>query len=350
MTVHIYAHDVFLGDAVGNHCLGLKREFESAGLQCELYAERHDSRANDRSQLLQKARPNDFLIVSHSIFDPYLEEAASVVVPKVCYFHGITPPELIIAFDPVTAGLCEKGLKQLAALRRFDRVLVNSRATASQLERYSGIRDVTVVPPVVSSMRVFRSKAVRPQPWGYPVNILILGRVVAHKNIEEAVTLVNHLRNRGVKAELNVVGVAENNDYTAYIKRTVDDLNLRRSVHFHGKVAEDKLLKVLEETDILLTTSRHEGFCVPVLEALSQGKVCMVKNGTAAHEMLGSEGAGLVFDEASEAASLIHECYANPEQVQLMQANALKRARGVLSHVSSDCLVRAFGISLAPKA
>ena len=128
-VIHCMAPGIHLMDAVGNFCLDLADCLDAAGFSTKLHANSFPRRLLGRVSILSDVfpsiRPDDLILVSFSIFDTCLRSILELPNPKVCYFHGVTPPELLQEFDPMTAEVCRKAMRQLPRLAMFDVVLAN---------------------------------------------------------------------------------------------------------------------------------------------------------------------------------------------------------------------------------
>lgn len=288
MKLLICAPDIFAGDAVGNHCLGIARSTERLGMAHEIYAQRFDTGEHGVlpiDRLFQSVGRDDILLVSYSIFDPYLEKLLQLNCHKICYFHGVTPPELLQDFEPVTADLCRAAIQQLQQLSCFDLIITNSQNSAKYLATFTGIKPVRIVPPVFADMPIFQQALQTKQPTRKAPNLLVVGRVVPHKNIELAIELLAHLRKRIVMATLSIVGSMPNYDYSKFLINHARALGVLDYVDFNGMLDNADLFHCYESSDALIIMSRHEGFCIPVLEAMYFGKPVFVRSGTAAQEL-----------------------------------------------------------------
>jgi glycosyltransferase involved in cell wall biosynthesis len=354
MKVLICAPDIFSGDAVGNHCLGIARMARRLGLTAELYAQRHDAgseRIRPIAELFADAQPDDVLCVSYSIFDPFLDQIAAMKCAKVCYFHGVTDPELLREFEPRTAEFCQKALEQLPVLGGFDSLIANSRFSAEALRVARDPAAVYIVPPVFADMYAFR-RAPSKHP-AYLVTkqrfeLLTVGRVVPHKRVEDSIGILRKLRDRGVQATLSVVGSMPNYDYSKFLINHARKSGVLDHVDFKGVLDDDDLLDRFEEAAVVLVTSRHEGFCVPVLEGMYRGKHVLVRAGTAAEELCPSEAVLAVdADTDSWADSLATVFSASSDSALQTRKAYMKRAQDILSKtddlVWSEILTRHAG-------
>ncbi|MEX3765029.1 glycosyltransferase [Paraburkholderia phenoliruptrix] len=288
MKLHVCAPDIFAGDAVGNHCLGLARAARRLGLVASLYAQRYDvgtTEVRPFEELFASVAPRDIVLLSYSIFDERLEQLLSLPCRKLCYFHGITDPQLLRELEPRTAQLCEKALAQLPLLSGFHLVIVNSLNTAESLASAVEATALKVVPPVFADMPAFQREPGAATRALREPNLLMVGRVVPHKRVEDAIDILALLQQRGFPASLTIVGNAPNYDYLKLLINRARKLGVLERVDFKGMLDDADLFECYDTSSALLAMSRHEGFCVPVLEAMHFGKPVFVRGGTAAPEI-----------------------------------------------------------------
>lgn len=293
MTLRICAPDIFSGDAVGNHCLGIARMAERLGWEVEIYARQFDvatRTVHDIGALFADIRDDDTLLLSYSIFDPDLDALLALRCNKICYFHGITSPELLREFEPKTALLCEQAIGQLPRLAGFDTVIANSRYSANSLPVEVNPASVMVIPPVFADMAAFASTRAPEVRAGCRLNLLMVGRVVPHKRIEDAIEVLALLVKRDINVSLSVVGSMPNYDYAKFLLNHARTLGVLGRIDFTGMVDDADLSETFEKASALLSMSRHEGFCVPALEAMHFGKPVFVRGGTATQEISPSDG------------------------------------------------------------
>ncbi len=95
-------------------------------------------------------------------------------------------------------------------------------------------------------------------------------------------------------ATLDVVGRPVVPTYTAALHRYIDEMGLHDAVTFTGAVSDEELVAAMARADVLVVTSRHEGFGVPLLEAMSLGLPVVAHDAGALPEVVGD--AGLLVD------------------------------------------------------
>jgi glycosyltransferase involved in cell wall biosynthesis len=299
MKLRICAPDIFAGDAVGNHCIGTARMAIRLGIDAEIYAQRFDATVLPIQPLLnlfEQIDADDLLLVSYSIFDPYLEQLLALPCRKLCYFHGVTDPDLLREFEPRTADLCEASLAQFPLLSRFESVVANSRSTARGLAEWIDPASMKVVPPVFADMPAFQRSPTGQMQHRLQPDLVVVGRVVPHKRVEDAIAVLALLHKRKLEFTLSVIGSMPNYDYSKFLINHARSLGVLDRVNFTGMMDDEDLLDSYNASIGLLAMSRHEGFCVPVLEAMHFGKPVFVRGGTAAQELCAPES---VFDADS---------------------------------------------------
>ena len=301
MTFKIVAPDIWHKDAVGNYCLDLARLLSENRYSVKLYAQNFSKEETPEVKGMEKffedINDEDIVFLSYTIYDLYLDEILSLSNKKICYFHGVTPPELLEEFEPITAELCRKSQEQFPLLAQFDLLIANSEFITDDLRRYVGVdKSIMVVPPVFNTRFLFQEECSEKKADSSSLNILYVGRVVPHKKVEDAIVVLSELQNYFTTVTLTVVGDTPNALYQQSLEEKVLSLELPDdSVVFTGKVDDRQLYEYYCTSDLFITMSEHEGFGIPVLEAIYFGMPVVLKGGNAAEEVAGEFG--LVVDD-----------------------------------------------------
>ncbi len=342
----IAAPDIAAGDAVGNHCLGLGKAAKRMGYDVRLHARSYkveNVAINPLEALMSEIRAEDTLLLSYSIYEPLLVELLECNAYKIAYFHGITPPQLLQLYDPVTADLCRAGLAQIDQLAKCNRIVSNSSASAEVLKSYGIAQTVTVLPPFTQDCTTISHKLRTPaasevrNDRSRPVRLLMVGRVVPHKNIEAGIRGVSLLRRTGMRVELDIVGSTPCPDYLGALEEVVADSNLGDAVHFRGHVSDEERNTIYRTSDILLHCSRHEGFCIPLFEAMQIGLPIVVSPETAATGTSDST-IHLVADGPDEICEKIMDWSQYPESSLARVSSGIKKARQLFDAISDKHL------------
>lgn len=338
MRLMICAIDIFVGDAVGNHCLGIARCAQRSGWEVRLYARNFDIGVADIrpiSALFDEIAPEDLLLVSYSIVDPQLDRLLALPNRKACYFHGVTDPALLREFEPVTAEYCEQAIAQLPQLVDFDLVVANSAYVAGGLAQYMDLRAIEVIPPVFADLPAFAVECT-PRHENGRFNMLALGRVVPHKRIEDSIRVLACAVSHGLDATLSIVGTAPNHEYTKSLLKLSKDLDMLARVDFTGMIDDADMLSSYDKASILLSMSRHEGFCIPALEAMYRGIPAVVRAGHAAAEVVGDTGLVTDVDATPERIAESILSLRRGEQWHELQRRARARAESILNACNDE--------------
>ena len=323
--VHIVATNIFQRDAVGNLCLGLYRMLRQHGVGVRLFAENFDLAMNDvidrRENLLSRLTPNDIIVYCFSIHDSKLAELMEMECAcKVAYFHGVTPPRLLQVFDPELSARCAKAIEQLPLLAKFDRLATNSRASAETLRKAFADGDVSIAGEIaVIAPKLFGASETRfwssmrtqattsPQATGKPAaaerfvkpTFIHVGRVISHKRIEDVLHLFAEYRKLDVQARIVIVGASDSVAYRDYLRWVqIEQLNLPEdAVDWRGSVSDSELDSLYNDAAVYVSMSEHEGFCLPLLEAMMRNVLVFAYDQPAVRETVGM--AGVIFSDKS---------------------------------------------------
>jgi len=292
-NIYIYAPDIHEGDAVGNHCIGLSQLCEQLGYCTFLFAQRYSTQCagvhiSDATEIFDLIKADDYLFVSYSIFDSFLDEVTSLECKKICYYHDVTPHELLNDFEPITAELCRKALLQLPKMEIFNRVIASSNFSRNRLQKYISNCCISVIPPVFRGFGLLKYDSHHNKRSDF-FDLLYVGRVVPHKRIEDVIETFSLLcKYSGCRNRLFIVGSMPNYAYSKMLYNLARKLGVAERITFTGTLSDADLAERFNSADAYLSMSEHEGFCIPVLEAMYFSLPCIIRSGTAADDLLGA--------------------------------------------------------------
>jgi len=230
------------------------------------------------------------LVLHYAIWSDAAEVALKARGPLGLVYHNITPGELLRDFNPAAADACDRGRRELGTFRgRLTSLVAPSAFNAADL-REAGLGEATIIPLF---LRVPRATP-RRDPSAEPL-VLTVGRVAPNKRLEDVIkAFALYQRHRTPDASLIIVGSELGfENYRHALEVLVARIGARR-VTFTGPLPDEERDAWYRRADVLLSMSVHEGFCVPLIEALAHGVPVVARDAGSMPETL--SGAGLVLD------------------------------------------------------
>ena len=312
-AIHQFVPMLHRGDAVGRHTLRLREVMSGRGIRSHIYVDLVDpeTAGDTRPHVAYEhdARPGDVLVYQFATASGLAPWLARRSEPLVVNFHNVTPPEHYAAWDNA---LARHQLRAQGELRGLARRAVLGLAVSAFNEtelRDAGFARTAVVPPAAmlptagsAAMLPTAGSAAMLPTAGSAVEPLShrsrrgtrwvsVGRLAPNKAIEDLLAaLVVARQHVDPQTSLHVVGRSVVPAYTRALLRHVDEMGLRHAVTFAGAVTDEDLRTTLAGADALVVASRHEGFGVPVLEAMSLGVPVVANDATALPEVVGNGG------------------------------------------------------------
>lgn len=310
--VHQVLAALAYGDAISNEALAIQAHLRRAGFSSDIFAEHVHPRMTERARpLWQYAEVSSAETVC--LFHFSIGSAAARLVYHapdrlVSIYHNITPAEWFLGFHPHLAGLCYHGRRELAVFAaRTELALGDSEYNRRELEAAGYPR--TGVLPIVLDLSSYRRPPapVARRLWDDGrTNILFVGRIIPNKKIEDLIrvfALYQRLFDR--KSRLLLVG--DHRGQEKYYDRLQEVVRAQdaEEVVFTGHVDDDDLRAAYASAGLFLCLSEHEGFCVPLLEAMAFGVPVVAYDAGAVRETLRGGGVLLHDKEPAVVAGLL---------------------------------------------
>lgn len=305
-AVHIVARDVWERDAVGHFALDTMRLLRAHGIPATLYAEHYDPELDGLIRHVDEvaaiAGPRDVLLFHFSTYDPSLPGLLNGPWVKVAYFHDVTPARFFEPWDTVAIGVVRQGVAQMPLLREVSAALANSATSAERLRPFlvPGT-PLDHCPPRIGDhwLRPTQSAgAALPADLAAALGgrrfLLTVGRLAPNKGHFALFELFTALRGQAPDMDLVVVG---GDSIPAYAQAVRERAAAQPGIHVTGSVAPEALEALYTAAAGVILMSEHEGFCVPVLEALAWDKPLFVRDEPA---MVESAGAAAVLLSGSD--------------------------------------------------
>lgn len=285
------------GDGVSNDCMAIKRVLTEAGYETELYAEViHPGVPDGTARPIQelKASKEDIILYHLSIGTDWNFKLASLPGRKVIRYHNITPPMFFDGYNQRAKEDCAYGLFGARYLAdKADYALADSAYNCQDLRNMGYQCEISVVPVVVPFEDYDQEpdgKAVAQYSDGR-TNIVFVGRVVPNKCQEDIIkTFYLYKKYYDPEARLILAGSYQGMEkYYGQLQDYVKKLGVE-DVIFTGHISFQQILAYYQTADIFLCMSEHEGFCIPLLEAMYFQTPIVAADFAAVGETMGNAG------------------------------------------------------------
>lgn len=282
-------------DAITTEALAFRELFTQWGWGGRDVADSIDPRMGDRIGALGKLAPapGDVLLLHYSAYAPRMRRLLELPNRRLLLNHNITPARWLWDHEPMVAVQCQLGREQLPAFVAACHGFAGDSDYNAQELVAAGAPAASVVPILVHPERLGAPQAARPAG---PPTLLFVGRLMPHKRQDEVLrAFALYRRRHAPEARLVLVGEPVTVAYGEELRRFAE-LVAPGAVTIEGGLSREALAERYRGAHAFLCLSEHEGFCVPVLEALHFGLPVIARRAGAVPEIAGD--AALLVDEA----------------------------------------------------
>ena len=323
-------------DAIGGHVVQLRDLLRSRGLESDIY---YGNATPDRlefglpvSRLGDRSSSGRVLLYQLSIGSGVADIFRARGERKFVNYHNITPAELLEAWIPAVGEEVRWGRSQLRDLAPVTEFAVADSVFNERELQTAGYRSTATVPLLLdldsfggSPDPALAARLAEQKSQG-GADLLFVGKVSPHKGQHDLIkALATYRRLYDPEARLHLVGGAISDGYRTAIERFAEELDLLDAVDIAGSVTHEELIAYYAASDVFVCLSNHEGFCVPLLEAMYHRLPIVAYTNTAVPETV--EGAGLILPdkEPARVAAAIDRIIGDPELRAVLAAAAAQR-------------------------
>ncbi len=277
-TFHQLVHTLSYGDAISGEVLALQRCARERGYESEIFAinihPAYQGKARKYAELSQDYSGDVWL--HYSLGSPLNECYRNLRrARRTLVYHNLTPARWFAGINPRIVDDIERGARELPALCAMsDRLIADSEFNAGELKALGFHADVLTLP-------------IDPARWSEPANagiasllradpslhVLHVGRLAPNKCIEDIIKIfyfIHHVIEP--RSKLWLAGIDIDTElYSFSLKRLARELESEQAIQFVGSVADSELRALYENSSVYLCMSEHEGFCLPLIEAMHFG-------------------------------------------------------------------------------
>ncbi len=312
--------------------LTIERVLRGAGWVVETYADNMDAELEGRTlpaALLDETETDGAVALYHfCAASPMSLRFVELDCPKALIYHNITPHEFFEPYNKEVAAVCREGREQLRSMvDAVDVAIGDSDFNRRELEEAG--YDVTRTIPFLydpARLEVEQDKAMLERLRGDAV-VLFTGRFAPNKAPEDFIrTAAAYGEIRGAPgARFVLVGKRETiKGYYETVEALIEELALpQERLLVTDEVSQAELAAAYRSASLFLSLSRHEGFCVPLLECMQMGVPVAALSRAAVPETLGD--AGILFEttEPGEVAEIVAGALGD----EVLRAELVERGR-----------------------
>lgn len=282
------------GDAVSKVADTIEKSIRSIGVETEMLS------GLLTEELVESGIFNDDTIILYHLsvrMDPFLQY---VNCKKVLVFHNITTPELLIGFNIESLRIdCEAGLYELSkTVECFDYAIAFSDYSRNTLIEQGWNDDKIITLPIIvkfDELSGESSNHIIDRFSDGKKNFTFFGRLFPNKKQEDIIRCFERYKRKyNANSRLILVGSGKAPKYEMLLKKLVEDLDICDDVVFTGFVTQEEYISYYKISDCFICMSEHEGFCIPLVEAMYFDVPIIAYSSTAIPSTL--EGAGILLD------------------------------------------------------
>ncbi len=317
VAIHQFVPALNPHDATGSHTLRMRDVLRRAGWRSEIFAEAiHDDLAGEAYKYWayrDHAAQGDVAMYQFTTSSSLAGFLVEQELPLILNFHNFTGPDLFAGWEPqsvVRAARAAQELDLLAPLallgladskfneRTLRRRVVGRRRSSRCWRTTDGS------PPsrIRGCSTSWRSWARRAAPTSSSSGEWCRRR--PQHDLVKALWAYRRLYD--AKARLHLLGGTSSYEYNKSLQEFVDDLGLARAVRMAGEVSDAALAAYFAVAEVFLSLSVHEGFGVPLVEAMSAGIPVVTLDAGAVSETAGDAALVLESTDPSYVAAALH--------------------------------------------
>jgi glycosyltransferase involved in cell wall biosynthesis len=260
-------------------------------------------------------------------YSPYCNIPSGIRVPIVSTIHDVVFLD-VPGLASKAGTLARKGFYAYA-VRKSRAVCTVSEFSAERIRAHLRCKKPIVVTYSAVPSWLEKKPGEAAQKDG---SILFVGNIKRHKGLHALLPAFRDAREKGLKAQLVIVGNADNfrtGDDT--ILREIDDMPAG-AVRFTGKVSDEELKRLYECAALLVQPSLYEGFGLPPLEALTLGTNALISDLPVFREIYAEYPVRFFkADDREDLAAKLAECVLLPPPEHIPEIYSFSRTYGLIS-------------------
>jgi glycosyltransferase involved in cell wall biosynthesis len=340
--IHQFHSGSSKGDAITQQMFELQAHLRQMGHVSEIFAEHIGEGFQDRIRPIEcyAGSNSNLLLIHHSLGYSIFDEVIGRPDDVIAVYHNVTP-EMFFS-DPKLRNAIRSGRGQLSllAVRAAVGIADSNFNRREMLE--VGFRRVEVLPVRTDySQFVPTTKESRHRSTDW----LYVGRIVGNKCQHELVRAFAEYVNNfdDDDARLVLIGDTVREDYVRIVREEARQSGINDRVVILGKVSDQQLRSAFLGAGVFVSLSEHEGFGVPILEAMAARLPVVGYAAAAVPETMGGAGILLRTKDPEVVAATVQALRTDPDMRIRLVARQDVRVREVQAFNVKHLLARVIG-------
>jgi glycosyltransferase involved in cell wall biosynthesis len=331
-AIHQLLPDIAYGDAISNQAINIRNYLRACGYASEIFVKRREARMEGEARLFDPAlvTPANALLYHHSIGSELTAFAVEHAGAKCLVYHNVTPAEYYAPYRPGFAWMLSTGRAHLPRLAPHFPVSVGDSAFNAAELAACGFEQPGVLPIICDPLKwnLRADAALMDRLQDGRINLLFVGRIAPNKKQDELVEAFALYRQLDAHSRLVIAGEGRASDpYYTRLLRNIAARELGDHVIVTGQITDAELLAYYRTAHLYWSLSEHEGFGVPLVEAMWFDVPVVAYRSAAVPETLGEAGVTFERKDDLRAVAALAKLVARDDEALRRRTIAAGRAR-----------------------
>lgn len=311
IAIHQFTPSVAYGDGVSDGVLFIQKILREFGFKSDIFISLKHVDIDYKKEVFHieeyKQSENNYLLYHHSIGHSYHNKIMKLKDKKILIYHNITPSHFF-KNNKFLQEACDLGRKQLRDAHKYIiHSIADSEYNKKELDSV-GFNSTKVIPLLIDFTKKnnisFNNDIINKNSGTF--NIIFVGRIVQNKCQHQLIDVAYFLKQKGFNFKLFIIGSISQGDYNIFLKKYIKNLSLNNEVILTGKVNDSDLASYYKNSDLYLSLSEHEGFGIPLIEAMKYDtpvlafNICAIETTISSLGLLQKKSANYVVDKIFE--------------------------------------------------
>ncbi len=329
-------------DAIADEVRALRDALAARGVGGGIHAAHVHPALRGEGLPLDALPPGEAVVLHHSIGSPAVDAALSAGGPLAVRYQNVTPARWFRGVNDRLADAAARGRADLDRLAPRATAAIAPSTYSAEEARAAGFPAVAVVPILLPEAPA--PPPAQASPTGGPL-LVTIGRIAPHKRIDEVLRVFACYR-RGCAPAARLVVAGSDGGFEPYgraCRTLAERLGVAAAVDFAGVVPEAEKHALLARADCYLACTEHEGFCVPLVEAMRAGVPIVARAEAAVPETVGRGGVVVATRDHAVLAELVHAVAGDPVARAAARREAARFDPARVGEQLVDAVLRAVG-------